>query len=125
VTVKVPEPALPAESVEVHVTVIVPTANDDPDDGEHVAGSVPLTASVAVTAGHETEIGAPAGDDWVLPPGTFTTGAVVSRTVTLNDAVPASGGHVEANGAPNEGLTIRCTFPAPAGLAWRQGPNLP
>lgn len=37
----------------------------------------------------------------------------------------ASGGHVEADGAPNEGLTIRCTFPAPTNLAWRQGTNLP
>ncbi len=39
---------LPAELVAVHVTVVRPSGNVDPDGGVQIAGIVPSRASVAV-----------------------------------------------------------------------------
>jgi hypothetical protein len=39
---------MPWVFVAVHVTVVVPTANVDPESGLHVTGSVPSSKSVAV-----------------------------------------------------------------------------
>ena len=50
VTVNVQFPALPAASVAVHVTVVVPTGNVAPDAGTHttVTGPGQLSAPVGV-----------------------------------------------------------------------------
>jgi hypothetical protein len=48
VTVKVAVPVLFAASVAVQATVLVPSANVEPEAGEHVTGRSPLTASRAV-----------------------------------------------------------------------------
>ena len=42
------EPRLPAASVTVQVTVVVPNRKVEPDAGEQVEGRDPLTMSVAV-----------------------------------------------------------------------------
>ena len=58
VTVKVRDETLPAASVAVTVTVVVPSANIEPEACEYVIVTGP-TASVAVAAAYETA--APAG----------------------------------------------------------------
>jgi hypothetical protein len=50
VTVKVTSPALALESTAEHVTFVRPTRKKRPDAGLQVAGTLPSTASVAVTA---------------------------------------------------------------------------
>ncbi len=47
-TVKVVVAELPALSVAVHVTVVVPIANTEPDGGLQTTVTEPSTASVAV-----------------------------------------------------------------------------
>jgi hypothetical protein len=71
----------------VHVTVVVPTANVEPEAGVHVGVSGPSTVSVAEAVKVST---LPAGelDESVMSAGTVTTGAVVSTTATWNDAEP-------------------------------------
>ena len=79
-------PVLPCASVAVHVTVVDPTGNVDPDAGVHVGVIGPSTVSVAVAV----NVSAFPEDDVVvslMSAGTVTTGAVVSCTVTWNDAV--------------------------------------
>ena len=51
VTVKLVEPSFPASSDAVHVTVVVPTGNNDPDAGVHVGPLVTPMLSVAVAFG--------------------------------------------------------------------------
>src|SRR2546422_989019 len=48
VTVKLAEFEFPEESVAVHMTVVVPRGNVEPDAGLHVGVIVPSTSSVAV-----------------------------------------------------------------------------
>jgi hypothetical protein len=48
VTVKLAEPVLLELSVALHVTVVSPKSNKDPDAGEHVGVRVPSTLSFAV-----------------------------------------------------------------------------
>jgi hypothetical protein len=48
VTVNVPEPVFPRVSEAVHVTVVVPIGNVEPDAGEHVGVIEPSTVSLAV-----------------------------------------------------------------------------
>jgi hypothetical protein len=48
VTVNIAIDVMPWLFVAVHVTVVVPTANVDPDAGTHSTGSVPSRKSVAV-----------------------------------------------------------------------------
>ena len=45
----VPNPVFPAASVAVQVTVVVPTGNMEPENGEHVGPEVTPTSSDAVT----------------------------------------------------------------------------
>src|SRR2546425_6018321 len=54
VTVKLAEFEFPEESVAVHMTVVVPRGNVEPDAGSHAAVGVASTASVAVGAGEAT-----------------------------------------------------------------------
>jgi hypothetical protein len=42
------EPVLPCESVDVHVTVVVPIGKTDPDAGEQLTGPAVSSGSVAV-----------------------------------------------------------------------------
>lgn len=82
VTVKLCAALLPALSVAVHVTVVVPSGNVAPDAGVQFGVTAPSTASVAVTV---YDITVPAGPtaDAVNGPGTLITGGVVSCTVTV------------------------------------------
>ena len=87
VTVKDAEPLLLWLSVAEQVTEVVPITNNEPDGGEQEAGIEPSTVSRADAANvAETPPGPVASK--VMPAGTVTTGAVVSWTVTVNDAVP-------------------------------------
>jgi hypothetical protein len=78
------EPVFERVSVAEHVTFVVPRGNVLPDAGEQLAGSAPSTVSDAEA---EKLTAAPPGPvaSAVIPPGTVTTGGVVSWTVTLND----------------------------------------
>lgn len=78
--------ALPAASVAVHVTVVVPRANMLPDPGTHTGTIDPLTRSVALAAKVAVAPDAPAAS-LLMFAGTVTVGALVSRTVTVNDPV--------------------------------------
>jgi len=51
VTVKAQLEELPDPSVTLHVTVVVPLANVEPDDGAHVG--VPTPGQLSLTAGAE------------------------------------------------------------------------
>ena len=54
VTVKAQLAALPAPSVTLHVTVVVPLGNVEPDDGEHVGVPTPEQLSLTTGAGKLT-----------------------------------------------------------------------
>jgi hypothetical protein len=73
------------ESSALHVTVVDPSANTEPDAGAHVTGSEPSTASDAVAV---NATGAPLGPvaSLTIGAGTVMTGGVVSTTVTGNVA---------------------------------------
>ena len=86
VTLKVVEiAALPAASEAIHVTVVSPKANVDPERGAHDAVLVPSTASlvageVYVTAAPSDEVASAIMSAGVPD----ITGATVSCTVTVN-----------------------------------------
>ena len=73
---------LPAASVDVHVTVVAPIGNVEPEAGVQSTGSVPSTASVAAGAVQEATApdGPVAGID--RSAGTVKAGPVVSTTLT-------------------------------------------
>src|SRR5919201_2978633 len=83
VTVKVSVPRLPALSVAVQVTVVVPSGKTLPDALSQPAATAPSTRSEAVGAAYVTA--APAADVATadLFGDTVRFGAVVSCTVTL------------------------------------------
>ncbi len=83
VTMNVAFALFPRESVAVHDTVVVPTGNVLPDDGEQVGSMAPSTMS---DADAENVTGAPFGPvaSVTMSPVTVTLGGVVSRTVTVN-----------------------------------------
>jgi hypothetical protein len=87
VTVNKAEPALLCVSVAVHVTVVVPSGKVEPLGGAQLTGRAPSTLSVADAEYVKT---APAGPvaSTVAFTGTVTTGAVLSVTVTVNEAEP-------------------------------------
>src|SRR5215216_5303150 len=76
----------PAASVAVHVTAVVPIANDEPDAGRHDGTTAPSTRSVAVTLNLTV---APAGEVAfaLTTAGASIVGAVVSCTVTTKSVV--------------------------------------
>src|SRR2546421_12198564 len=79
---------LPAPSVAVQMTVVVPNGKVEPGGGEQLTGSVPSTLSVAVGLVYVTT--APADDVPFAEKFAGTgpiAGAAVSATVTVNDAV--------------------------------------
>jgi hypothetical protein len=83
---------LPAASVAVHVTVVVPSGNCEPDEGVHAGITETLVApepSVAVAA-YETETDVPLAIDWVMFAGTVIVGGVLSSIVTVKLAGAAA-----------------------------------
>ncbi len=87
VTVNVPVAELPRVSEAEQVTVVVPSANVEPEAGEQVTGRERSTRSVAVgvkPAAAPEELVA----STVMLDGNVSAGGVISLTVTVNDAVP-------------------------------------
>ena len=84
-TMNVPVAELARVSTDVQFTFVVPIANVDPDAGEHTTGRTPSTRSAADAA---NVTGAPAKlvALVLMLAGSARTGAVVSPTVTLNEA---------------------------------------
>src|SRR6185436_9050776 len=84
-TEKLPLALLPAPSVALHVTVVVPIGNMLPDAREHVTARPPLTLSAADA---EYVTIAPCGlvASTVMLPGRPRIGLVVSTTVTCDVA---------------------------------------
>src|SRR2546426_434134 len=82
VTVKLAEFEFPEESVAVHMTVVVPRGNVEPDAGPHAGVRVAATASVAV-GGEVTT--APLGPvaSTTMGCGIAIVGGVVSKMRTL------------------------------------------
>src|SRR6266850_628210 len=82
-----PVPLLPAASVAVHETTVVPRWNVSPLAAEHSIATFASTASRAVTAANVA--GAPAllSASTFRSPGRLSIGAVVSTTLTLNPVV--------------------------------------
>jgi len=87
VTVKLQGVRLVQSSVAVHVTVVVPSGNSDPDGGEQVTATFVSALSVAVGGGHDTAtVVAVAPQSQAMRfVGHSITGGMVSRaTVTVN-----------------------------------------
>jgi hypothetical protein len=92
VTVKLPLDEFPAASTAVTVTIVVPSANTEPEAGELLVATLPLTASVALVV-KLTVAPLPLIASVVMFAGTVMTGPLVSRTVTVNvplDEFPAA-----------------------------------
>ena len=87
-TSKVAAPVLPAASVAVQVTTVLPSEKMDPDVGEHETATDPSTIS---KADEENATTAPVGPvaSTENEEGTVTIGGVVSTTVTRNAPVAA------------------------------------
>src|SRR3989442_15093084 len=85
-TSKVAAPVLPAKSVAVQVTTVVPSEKMDPDVGVHETATDPSTIS---EADEENVTTAPVGPvaSTENGEGTVTIGGVVSTTVTMNAPV--------------------------------------
>lgn len=81
VNVAVPVPVLPAESVAVHTTSVLPTGKSDPEGGTHSTGSSPSTASTAVAVNSMTAPSSSAA--CAVRSSMVTTGAPRSLTVTV------------------------------------------
>ena len=120
--------ALPCASVELHVTVVVPIGNCEPDAGAQLTGVVPSTASVA--GGNVKVTIAPALD--VASAEAFAcaavTGAVVSLTTTSNvvgvAALPCASVELHvtvvvpmANWEPDAGAHVTVVEPSTASVA--------
>ncbi len=88
VTTKPAEPVLPAASVIEQVTVVVPSAKTDAEEGGQVgrAGAVDGVGGRGGEASRRRRRRSVASA--VMSAGTVTAGAVVSSTVTMNDPVP-------------------------------------
>src|SRR4029079_7004930 len=106
VTAKVHSAELPAASVAVHVTVVVPTVNKLPDGGLHTTTGAGSQLSAAVTT--KAYVVAPfPGDSTVVSPGHAITGGVESPPkVTLNV-------HVEL--FPSASVAVQVTAVVPVG----------
>jgi hypothetical protein len=126
VTVKVPEAVFPAASVAVHVIVVVPIGNVDPEAGVQTTGIGPSIASRAEAL--KVAI-APAGlvAASVSLAGRVRTGAVLSPTVTVKvpeAAFPAASVAVQVtvvvpigNVDPEAGVQTTATGPSIASTA--------
>jgi hypothetical protein len=92
VTWKETEPVLPAASVAVHVTRVVPMGKRWPEAGRQVVTTLESTASMApavkVTRAPDGEVACAEMSGSGSPPGSVMSGGVVSVTVTTNEALP-------------------------------------
>ena len=89
VNVHVPSGLFAETSLAVHVTVVAPTGNVEPDAGTHATVTTPGQLSVPVGVVYVTTAEhwpAPAGVEMFA--GQVTVGACVSCTVTVNVQVP-------------------------------------
>jgi hypothetical protein len=86
VTVKAADDELPASSDAWQFTVVVPSGNVLPDAGEHTTLGTAVTASDA-PAVYETARPPGLFASTVMLGGTTSSGAVVSRTVTVNETL--------------------------------------
>jgi hypothetical protein len=77
---------LARESVAEQEMLVVPSGNVEPLAGVHETATLPSTRSLAVAVKVKTAP-APLAASTVAFAGTVTPGAVVSRTVTVNDAL--------------------------------------
>ena len=96
-------PVLPLESVAVQVTVVGPKAKRLPDAGVQTGVIEPSTRSVAVAVNGTLDPDGPVASNEKLA-GTVTTGAVVSTTVIVNEAVPV---------LPLESVAVQVTVVGP------------
>jgi hypothetical protein len=87
VTVKEALPVFPRASVAEQVTVVAPIAKIEPEAGEQIGVNTPLTVSVADDV-KVTVAPAALVASLMIFAGTVTTGAVVSRTVIVKEALP-------------------------------------
>ena len=87
VTVNVLLPVFRYASVAVQVTVVVPIAKVEPETGEQVGVIAPSTLSVAEAVKVTIAPVEPVAST-VMFDGTVTTGAVISRTVTVKVLLP-------------------------------------
>ena len=86
VTVKLQLFELPAASVAVEMTVVVPKGNTDPDAGElTIAGTEQLSLPVSVKFTTAEQV--PAGALTMIFPGQAIVGGVLSMTVMVCDAL--------------------------------------
>ena len=85
VTVNESVDLFPVPSCAEHCTVVVPSAKTLPLTGEQVIDGEAVTASVA-DATNDTTLPAAAFASSTMSDGTVRSGAVVSRTETVNDA---------------------------------------
>ena len=86
VTVKAQLEELPDPSVTLHVTVVVPFGNVEPDDGEHAGAPTP--EQLSLTAGAEKLTAAlhcPVAVPVTIFAGQVILGGCVSFTVTVNE----------------------------------------
>jgi hypothetical protein len=88
VTTKLHIDIFPDASVPVHITVVVPTGNVDPDGGVHTNGFAP-SGQLSVTTGSGYVTTTPmlpgAGVIAVVFDGQTIVGGCVSLTVTINE----------------------------------------
>jgi len=112
VTMEDAEPRLPAASVTVQVTVVVPNRKVEPDAGEQVEGRDPLTMSVAVAENVATAPVGPVASRVTGNPDIDTSGGVVSRTVTVEDAEPT---------LPATSMAVHLTVVIPIGKVVPEG----
>jgi hypothetical protein len=87
VTVNEPLAVLPLVSETEQLTVVVPSGNVEPEAGVQLTVREPSTRSVAVAV-NDTTLPAALVASTVMFGGSVNVGAVVSLTVTVNDAVP-------------------------------------
>ena len=85
VTVEDAEPTLPAASLAVHVTVVIPSGKVDPEGGQ--TSVTALTVSVAVAEKVATAPLGPVASRVIGSPNIVTTGGVVSKTITMKLAL--------------------------------------
>jgi hypothetical protein len=106
VTLKLPVATLPWASLAEHVTVVMPIANVDPEDGLQLAATAPSTLSKARA---ENVTGVPPSSDvsTVWFGGRERAGLVVSTTETVKRA----GGET----LPEESVAVQLTVVVPTG----------
>jgi hypothetical protein len=88
VTVNATEAVLPALSIAVQVTVVVPTGNREPDCGSQLTSTEVSTLSVAVGVGYVTVVPELQVASTLIGAGTFDiVGGIMSTTLTVTVAV--------------------------------------